>query len=193
LSLPAGLLLAACFFFPAVQGCEDSPIIPFREVQHLENSAILVWVYVVPYLWGLLAVVAMGIGLLRAARPKEPLLYCLIAASLSLPCLGFLVFTALSEKGKERIIGAVLSAPAAWLFGKLIASTASRSDRAAQIARVIWCASLMDALWFGYWLLAEKPLYGLWLSFFAALALAAGGLLSDQRANERDAGPIRDR
>ena len=184
LSLPAGLLLAACFFLPAVRGCDEAPIIPYREVLHLEGSAILVGVYVVPYLWGLLAVVAMGSGLVRAARPKAPLVYCLVAASLSLPCLGFILFSALTGKGKERVVSAVLAAPAAWLWAKLLSSAASKKDAAAQMARITWCASLMDALWFCYWLATENPLYGLWLSAVSAVALAAGGMLSEENASE---------
>src|SRR5262245_60808413 len=80
MSLPSGLLLALCFFLPAVRGCSNSPIIPFEELSRLKGSPLLVPAYLLPYLFGLLAAAVLGYQLLRPERTTRKLAlgYCIL-------------------------------------------------------------------------------------------------------------------
>lgn len=181
MSLPSGLLLALCFFLPAVRGCSNNDIIPFEELSRLKGSPIMAPAYLLPYLFGLLAALVLGYQLLRPGRTtrKGALGYCILTTLLSLPCVLFFSISFFMEKGTARTMWAVLSLAAIGVFFMLIRGSVTAIEEVSRIGRATWCGSLLCALWFLFWHIYTVPLYGLFLSMGSSLLLALGGLLID--------------
>lgn len=152
MTVPAGALLFACMFLPAVKGCGSEPIypleMPFFWHPYLYGAAL-----------GFAALASTQRALVHATRVVRALSALVLAASLILAVA-------------EPEVGVALLGIAAVLFG-VIGTNGVSEKRLAIIGILVACMSL---LWFGLWSGAADALIGVYLSFGAAIFLLAGSL-----------------
>jgi hypothetical protein len=181
-SLGGGLLLAASFFMPAVQGC-NSPVIPAKEwhdffSRNYFSFSDLVgcfYMFGAAYLMGLL--LALGAWTRLRVRPSlEKKASMMIAAFLLFAagsgivlCLIQLVSntSSTSDHIGEMILIFICAVPIVYVLFTF------RLDRSAYICRT-FLAELIVFVWFSFWViecLGGGGLIGLYLSFLATCVL----------------------
>lgn len=149
---PAGAILFACLFLPAVKGCHD-PVYPLEAPMFLP-----------PYLYGLVFACA---GAAVTARGLRRVISALRAITL-LTIAGSLVLTlVLPPVGIVELVASTLVLVA-------IDWTGHSERRAAVAASVIggFCT-----LWFGMWSSSSDALAGVYLATCGSVALLVGGLV----------------
>jgi hypothetical protein len=177
-SLPAGGLLFLCAFMPAVRGCEQAQIYPYREVISSWSGVPFGF----PHLFGLLSLVVAAFLLKADKRPVSSAATGFWAITLALSLsLGYaFIRGALENPSTGQRTCLVLLLPYSFVLYKLVRRR-EPSDEAPFVGRVIWTGGAMSALWYAHWLILSRPLYGLYLSFVSSLLLLLGGLLLERR------------
>lgn len=147
----SGVLLFACLFLPAVEGC-DRPIVPL--------DAPAFWP---PYLYGLVFAFA---ALVRTRRGLVGAIYALRALSLIVIGGGIAIAIAAGPGGAFVVVyGSLLLATTGW--------TGASEHRLAMTA--IATAST-SSVWFAMWSCTPAALLGVKLSLASALGLLVGSL-----------------
>jgi hypothetical protein len=145
----SGILLFACMFLPAVEGC-DAPVFPHEVPPFLP-----------PYLYG---AVFAGIALSRAARGLELGALALRALS-AIMAIGSVVLLVLVPP-----VGVVEIA----LGGALLAIVGLAGATEARVAATGTAVGAAGVLWFGAWASSPHALLGVQLSLIGSVGLAAG-------------------
>lgn len=190
-----GLLLAATFFMPAVQGC-NAPIVPEEEVRELLASASprsstdfaqVFVMFVAAYLWGLLVAVAAVLRLTRGSSGRHEYGWASFAI---LGLTGLLLFLiavgglldgggqgGLLELGVPLVVGLVVCPGVIVLQIRAI----RRRDHRAHLEHT-FVAAVLVCIWFGWWL--ADSLYGLRLSSVGS-AMVLLGLVGESKVVTR--------
>lgn len=160
---PAGLLLAICFFLPAVGtgGCVTYPY----EAPALAG----------PYLFGL--TVFLSTFKILSQKLKLPHFVISILCSLSLSF--FLNWETMSD---FTLHPTSIFFSLVWLglFAGLILVFKRGLPFSLRVARITWLTAGICIIWFSYWTLKEPPRIGLWLSLVASLFIFLGALLKER-------------
>jgi hypothetical protein len=147
---PAGLLLFACMFVPAVRGCHE-PIYPIETPMFLP-----------PYLYGL----AFACGALALTRRGLRAAILAVRAITVLTILGSIVLSALAPAiGLVELLAAAVVVLAIW---------GDVTERRAATAMALIGA--ICTVWFAAWTSTPEALIGVELSLVASLGLLFGGL-----------------
>jgi hypothetical protein len=175
LSLSGGLLLAVCFFLPAVKGC-NQPVYPYEVPQ-----------VGAPYLLGLAGAVVSAVllrrrRLSRALRRGHMILSVAGAAAIGIASHLLLSDIKLAEASEDSL--RVLAAVAMWWAVAVAMAPALRRgcEPRWRTHRLLACTGAMSAAWFLCFARMEDAYYGLWLSLLGSELMAAGGLMA-QRAD----------
>lgn len=149
---PAGLLLFACMFLPAVKGC-SAPVYPIETPMFLP-----------PYLYGLVFAAAAATFTARGMRRAIDGLRLVTVASI----LGATVTMLLAPPvGVVELFAAVaVLATIGW---------SGHSERRAAIASLI--ISTMCTLWFGLWATTSEAMLGVYLAALGSVGLLVGSLV----------------
>ena len=152
MSIPAGALLFACLFLPAVKGCGDQPVYPL-EVPYFWH----------PYLFGAAIAYAAFASTHRSLR----------RATLVLRSLTWIVFAAsVVLTATSFAFGVVLLGIAVVLLG--VIGTKGVSEKRIAVAGI--AVSVMSLLWFGLWSGSSDAMIGVYASLAASIFLLAGSL-----------------
>jgi hypothetical protein len=147
----SGLVLFACMFLPAVNGCHD-PVVPF-EVPPFWPPYLYGGVFALLALWRTARGVHLGVLALRALAALIVLGSILVV--LMAPPIGII----------EMMLGTVLLA---------IVGLAGTTE--ARIAGTGVAVGAVCTLWFGVWAITPDALLGVHLSLAASLGLLAGSV-----------------
>ena len=152
ITCPAGLVLFACMFLPAVKGC-GSPVYPIETPMFLP-----------PYLYGLVfaagAVTFTARGMRHAIRAVRAVTIAAIAG-------GAVTLLLAPPVGVVELFAAIaVLATVGW---------SGHSERRAAIAAVI--VSTLCTLWFGLWSATAEAMLGVYVSAAASASLLAGSLV----------------
>lgn len=149
---PAGAILFACMFLPAVKGCE-APVYPIEAPMFLP-----------PYLFGLAFAVAAGVwtarGMRHAIRGLRAVTVLAILGSavtmLLVPPVGVV----------ELFAGVAVLAAIGW---------SGYSERRAAIAALV--VGTLCTLWFGLWASTRDAMIGVYLAALGSVGLLAGAAI----------------
>ena len=167
LTAPAGLLLFACLFLPAVKGCGE-PVYP--------TAMPMFWH---PYIYGL--VLAAGAATVTVRHLHYTVLALRILAWLTIVGSALLIAVAGGVALVELLVGVLLlgaigrppchrAAPAGLRSG----GCGCAERRVALTAVAIAAVSL---LWFGLWVATPEAMIGVYVSTVASAGLLVGGLV----------------
>lgn len=172
--MPSSLLMFVCAFLPAVRGCEDAPIYPYREA----TKSLAATALGIPYVYALLCLVAV-LWWVRGAPRDSGIAVRLFHgfSSLAGVALSFMfVGMAKDANATSRVFALVMFVPYLWLMHKNWQGRRLR-DEAARAARIIWTGGALAGIWFLSWIVTTRPMYGMWLSLISAFTLTTGGVL----------------
>jgi hypothetical protein len=149
---PAGAILFACMFLPAVKGC-DAPVYPIEAPMFLP-----------PYLFGLAFAACAGVwttrGMRHAIRGLRAVTLLAIAGSavtlLLAPPVGVV----------ELFAGVCVLAAVGW---------SGDSERRAALAAIV--VGALCTMWFGFWACTREALIGVYLATIGSVGLLAGALV----------------
>ncbi|MBV8762397.1 MAG: hypothetical protein JO257_34250 [Deltaproteobacteria bacterium] len=146
---PAGAILFACMFLPAVKGC-SAPVYPIEAP-----------IFLPPYLFGLAFMLAAWAwtvrGLHRAVRVMRAVTFAAIA------CATVTLLFAPPIGAVELGIGAFVLATLGW---------SGCSERRVALSALI--VGALGTLWFGLWASTEEAMIGVYLATFGSAALVVG-------------------
>jgi len=146
----SGILLFACMFLPAIQGC-NHPVIPYEVPPLLP-----------PYLYGLVfAVIAMSWSPKRLTYWVTALR--LLAALIVAASVGLVVLVP-PVGALELLLGTILL---------LIVGPGTTERRIASTGVAV---GLISMIWFGFWSATPDALLGVYLSFASSIGLFLGSL-----------------
>lgn len=185
-----GLVLAAAFFLPVVESCNE-PVYPvvglyeFAVDSDSDRHGMLGWsanltLYFVPYLMGLLClIIALRARARQDARPGLigwALGGTFAFALASLAALAFEWVRDEIAKGNRPAVSAWIVVFAALMVLMAVYLALALRRRDAELLSLRFYVALCCLLWFGMWLFTEGTYFGLWLSILGAAAMAAASV-----------------
>jgi hypothetical protein len=173
LSAAGGGLLALTFVLPAVQSC-NSDVIPAEELARVTRAvsvsdrAGMAAIYLVPYLLGLLVLVAAAVRAQGVRRALGVAVIGLLVHDIVTVAGGFVSAVAAGElDGADLALAVPVALSAAYVI-----RSARRGE--AGLLGVRWFAAMLCVLWFGAWVVSGSARYGVVLSFLGSVGIAAG-------------------
>ena len=167
-SMSGGLLLAVCFFLPAVKGCGDKPVMPY-EIPWASG----------PYVLGLVACVGAmirfrGHGVARSVSVLELVVGILTTLSLTFLMHWMLEDVDFKEHRVESILRITLCALAWLCILATVLALRQKSSLDVKAIRARAAGATVSIVWFAIFI--DGALYGLWLSIFGAVLLILGAM-----------------
>jgi len=175
LSGTGGGLLALSFFLPAVRSC-NSDVVPVEELVKVTSYASTAsdragaaFMYLAPYLFGLIVLVAAALRAQAAQRALGVASLGTLASGIAMLVINFVRSASWGNNvdGKDLVLALPVSLSAAYLV-----RAALRGDGGLLCVR--WFAAALCVLWFGAWVISGSARYGVVLSFLGSAAIAAG-------------------
>src|SRR5262245_16858243 len=152
ITAPAGLLLFACMFLPAVKGC-SAPVYPM--------STPMFWP---PYIYGL--VLAAGAAMVTVRHLHYTVVALRIVAWLTIIGASLLVTFAGGVALVELLVGVLM-----------LGTIGLRGCTERRVALTAIIMSALSLAWFGLWVVTPDAMVGVYVSTFASAGLLLGGLV----------------
>ena len=175
LSIASGLVLAACFFLPAIDDCGRA-LSPLDVASVAESPWILL--FMIPYLLGLVIAI-IGIAMRRTPDVGEVVTALYATVALLLFSTSFVVLYIAVSNPLYGLIPL-----ATWIGMAYVMGTGRRLSHERRAARASGVAGGMCAAWFSLFVLMSLanplPYYGAWVSFAAAIGLIIGGYRAER-------------
>ena len=149
---PAGMILFACLFLPAVKGC-GAPVYPVETPMFLP-----------PYLYGLVFSLAAMTITVRSMRHAIRGLRAVTFAAIALSAVTMLLAPPVGVV--ELFASITVLAILGW---------SGHSERRAAFAAL--AVGLLCTLWFGLWSATEEAMVGVYLATLGSAGLVAGSLM----------------
>lgn len=149
---PAGAILFACMFLPAVKGCE-APVYPIQAPMFLP-----------PYLFGLAFAACAGVWTVRGMRHAIRALRAVTLLAIVTSAVTLLLAPPVGVV--ELFAGVAVLAAIGWR---------GHSERRAAVAALI--VGVLSTLWFGLWASTREAMIGVYLATLGSAGLVAGALV----------------
>ena len=147
----AGILLFACMFLPAVEGCGTSPVMPLDVPPFLP-----------PYLFGL---VIAAIGATRSSRALVAGVVVVRFLTMLVAFAGFVVILVAPAVGVVELTAGLV----------LLSAIGQHGISELRLAGTVTLIGAMCTAWFGAWTASADALYGVHLSLASSICLLVGG------------------
>lgn len=152
ITFPAGVLLFACLFLPAMKGCNET-VYP--------TALPMFWH---PYIYGLVLAVGAATATVRGLR------YTVIA-------LRIVAWLAIVGSAVIAAFAGIIAIAELLLGGLMLAAIGRRGVSERRVAITAIAVGALSLLWFGLWAATPDAMIGVYVSALASTGMLVGGLV----------------